>query len=49
MLKLNHLTLPVRHWETARNWYVDILGLKVEFEIPDRRTASSSRRACRLA
>jgi len=40
MLRFNHLTIPVREWTISRDWYVQILGLKVEFEIPDRRTVA---------
>jgi catechol 2,3-dioxygenase-like lactoylglutathione lyase family enzyme len=40
MLKFDHLTLPVSDWERSRDWYVRHLGMKVEFEIPDRCTAA---------
>jgi catechol 2,3-dioxygenase-like lactoylglutathione lyase family enzyme len=40
MRKFDHLTIPVRNWKTSRDWYVDILGLTVEFEIPDAKTAA---------
>jgi catechol 2,3-dioxygenase-like lactoylglutathione lyase family enzyme len=40
MLKLDHLRLPVSDLARARAWYVDTLGLKVEFEVPDRRTVA---------
>jgi predicted enzyme related to lactoylglutathione lyase len=36
MIKLDHLTLAVRNSHTARDWYRSQLGLKVEFEIPER-------------
>jgi predicted enzyme related to lactoylglutathione lyase len=36
MIKLDHLTLSVRDCGAARDWYRTQLGLKVEFEIPDR-------------
>ena len=39
MLKFDHLTIPVSNWITSRDWYVDVLGLKVEFEVPQRFTA----------
>src|SRR5215467_1966847 len=35
-MKLNHLTIPVVNWTRSRDWYVRVLGLRVEFEIPDR-------------
>lgn len=34
MVKLNHLTIAVRDWRISRDWYVDHLGFKLEFEIP---------------
>src|SRR5579863_5077847 len=40
MLKFDHLTLPVADWRRSRDWYVERLGMKVEFEIPDRYTAA---------
>lgn len=40
MFKFDHLTIPVRDWTISRDWYVAVLGLKVEFEIPDRRTVA---------
>ena len=40
MLKFDHLTIPVSNWTTSRDWYVDVLGLKVEFEVPQRYTAA---------
>lgn len=40
MLKFDHLTILVRDWAISRDWYVGVLGLKVEFEIPDRRTVA---------
>jgi catechol 2,3-dioxygenase-like lactoylglutathione lyase family enzyme len=40
MLKFDHLTLPVTDWMRSRDWYVQGLGMKVEFEIPERRTAA---------
>lgn len=36
MLKFDHLTLSVSDWQASRQWYVEVLGLKVEFEMPDR-------------
>jgi catechol 2,3-dioxygenase-like lactoylglutathione lyase family enzyme len=40
MIKLNHLTIPVEDCSLAREWYVRNLGLKVEFEIPERKTVA---------
>jgi catechol 2,3-dioxygenase-like lactoylglutathione lyase family enzyme len=40
MIKLNHLTTPVEDYSQAREWYVHNLGLKVEFEIPERKTVA---------
>ena len=38
MIKLDHLTIAVSDCEKSRDWYVTTLGLKLEFEIPERRT-----------
>jgi catechol 2,3-dioxygenase-like lactoylglutathione lyase family enzyme len=40
MLKLDHLRLPVTDLARSRAWYVQTLGLAVEFEVPDRRTVA---------
>ncbi len=40
MMKLDHLNLPVKDLDRSRAWYVATLGLKVEFEVPDRRTVA---------
>ena len=40
MVRLDHLSLPVRNWRRSRDWYRDHLGFEVEFEIPDRQTAA---------
>ena len=40
MLKFDHLTLPVSDWQASRQWYVEVLGLTVEFEMPDRRSVA---------
>lgn len=40
MTKLDHLTLPVRDYQATKKWYIENLGLTVEFEIPDRRFAA---------
>ena len=38
MPKLDHIELPVRDWQEARNWYRDHLDFEVELEFPDSRT-----------
>ena len=40
MAKLDHLTLPVKHCSQSRDWYLAHLGLKVEFEVPERSTVA---------
>jgi catechol 2,3-dioxygenase-like lactoylglutathione lyase family enzyme len=40
MLKFDHLSIPVSNWIASRDWYVKVLGLKVEFEVPNRLTAA---------
>jgi catechol 2,3-dioxygenase-like lactoylglutathione lyase family enzyme len=40
MIKLDHLTIAVSDCDKSREWYVKTLGLKLEFEIPERRTAA---------
>jgi catechol 2,3-dioxygenase-like lactoylglutathione lyase family enzyme len=40
MVKLDHLTVRVRDLDVARRWYVEHLGLRVEFEVPERRTVA---------
>ena len=40
MMKFDHLNLPVSNLERSRTWYVSVLGLKVEFEVADRRTVA---------
>jgi catechol 2,3-dioxygenase-like lactoylglutathione lyase family enzyme len=37
MLKLDHLAIPVADLARSRAWWVDTLGLSVEFEVPDRK------------
>lgn len=39
-MKFDHLSLPVASLERARDWYIATLGLKVEFEVPDRRAVA---------
>ena len=36
MMRLDHMSLPVSVWRRSRDWWRDVLGFKVEFEIPDR-------------
>lgn len=40
MLKFDHLALPVADWKASRDWYVNTLGMAVEFEVPDRSTVA---------
>ncbi|RPH76909.1 MAG: VOC family protein [Candidatus Rokuibacteriota bacterium] len=40
MLKLDHLRLPVTDLARSRDWYVERLGMTVEFEVSDRRTVA---------
>lgn len=40
MVRLDHLSLPVRDWQKSRDWYHDNLGFEVEFEMPERKTAA---------
>src|SRR2546427_378736 len=40
MIKLDHLTIAVTNSEKSRDWYIETLGLKLEFEIPERRTSA---------
>ncbi len=40
MIKLNHLTIPVGDHTQSREWYTTNLGLKVEFEISERKTVA---------
>jgi catechol 2,3-dioxygenase-like lactoylglutathione lyase family enzyme len=39
-MRLNHLMLTVRNLGESRDWYVSKLGLKVEFEVPEKRFAA---------
>ena len=36
MPKLDHIAIPVKDWMQSRDWYSKILGLSLEFEIPER-------------
>jgi catechol 2,3-dioxygenase-like lactoylglutathione lyase family enzyme len=38
MPRLDHIELPVRDYEAARDWYRDMLGFEVEMEFPEGRT-----------
>src|SRR5947199_311638 len=40
MIKLDHLTIAVTNSDKSRDWYIETLGLKLEFEIPERRTSA---------
>jgi catechol 2,3-dioxygenase-like lactoylglutathione lyase family enzyme len=40
MVKLDHLALSVRDYNVARGWYVNNLGLLMEFEVPERLVAA---------
>jgi len=40
MMKFDDLSIPVTDSSRSRDWYIGTLGLKVEFEIPDRRTVA---------
>jgi catechol 2,3-dioxygenase-like lactoylglutathione lyase family enzyme len=40
MIKLDHLTIAVRDYRRSRDWYRQVLGLEIEFEIPERRVAA---------
>ena len=40
MPTFDHLTVPVGDWMRSRDWYVRHLGMKVEFEVAERRTAA---------
>ena len=40
MLRFDHLRIPVTDLARSRRWYVDTLGLAVEFEVQDRQTVA---------
>lgn len=40
MIKFDHLRIPVTDLARSRAWYVDTLGLKVEFEVPERQSVA---------
>ncbi len=39
-MKLDHLSIPVANVDCSRAWYVSVLGLNVEFEVPERRSVA---------
>lgn len=39
MTKLDHLTIFVRDYRVSKAWYMQILALKQEFELPERAAA----------
>lgn len=39
-MKFDHLNIPVSNLARSRDWYISTLGLKVEFEVPDRRAVA---------
>jgi catechol 2,3-dioxygenase-like lactoylglutathione lyase family enzyme len=40
MIKFDHLRIPVTDLDRSRSWYTRTLGLKVEFEVPERQTVA---------
>jgi predicted enzyme related to lactoylglutathione lyase len=38
MIKFDHLRIPVTGLARSRTWYINTLGLTVEFEVSDRQT-----------
>jgi len=40
MMTFDHLRISVTDLARSRDWYVRALGLKVEFEVPDRKTVA---------
>jgi catechol 2,3-dioxygenase-like lactoylglutathione lyase family enzyme len=40
VIKLDHLSIPVRDVVASRDWYRRVLGLAVEFEVPERKTVA---------
>ena len=40
MMKFDHLRIPVTSLARSRAWYVETIGLGVEFEVPDRHTVA---------
>src|SRR5260370_7542967 len=40
MIKFDQLRIPVTDLARSRSWYINTLGLKLEFEVPDRQTVA---------
>jgi catechol 2,3-dioxygenase-like lactoylglutathione lyase family enzyme len=40
MTRFDHMSLPVSDWKRSRDWWRDVLGFKVEFEIVERSTVA---------
>ncbi len=40
LVKFDRMTIPVSNWIASRDRYVNVLGLKVKFEVPDRLTVA---------
>jgi predicted enzyme related to lactoylglutathione lyase len=40
MIKFDHLRIPVADLSRSRDWYIRTLDLKIEFEVPERRTVA---------
>jgi catechol 2,3-dioxygenase-like lactoylglutathione lyase family enzyme len=40
MMRFDHLRLPVSDLTRSRRWYVETLGMKAEFEVPERRSVA---------
>ena len=40
MMKFDHLAIPVTGLTRSRRWYIETLGLKVEFEVPERQAVA---------
>lgn len=40
MIRLNHISIPVRDYTVSKDWYAVNLGLRIEFEIPERQTVA---------
>jgi catechol 2,3-dioxygenase-like lactoylglutathione lyase family enzyme len=40
MMKFDHLSIPVTNVDRSRQWYEETLGLKVEFDIPERQSVA---------
>jgi catechol 2,3-dioxygenase-like lactoylglutathione lyase family enzyme len=40
MIRLDHLTIPVRDHARSRAWYTKHFGFTIEFEIPERKTVA---------